>query len=209
MAEGAARLAALGLLCALGLLGLTDAEHAGEGLRVSITGTKPATTRNLAALAHTEQARAGRRESNPANDSRSTCSVYTDAYCPIGDRVKSGPSMPLSDEGSKNGGHGTVQGKGSFPESCINQSKEVCVDGLCEVKWDNGESGSAYFVGLSYFVDGPSIYDLWTAPHLAISMTLFNRTRFDWWVSEHKQIGFAQTSNDHIFTHSLARVMGT
>jgi hypothetical protein len=40
-------------------------------------------------------------------------------------------------------------------------------------------------------------------------MTLFNRTRFDWWVSEHKQIGFAQTSNDHIFTHSLARVMGT
>jgi hypothetical protein len=39
-------------------------------------------------------------------------------------------------------------------------------------------------------------------------MTIFNRTRVDWWVSEHKQIGYGQTSNDHIFTHTLARVMG-
>ena len=156
-----------------------DKAPAGEDLRASSTGTRPATTRNPAALARAgrggpagdnnttavgggtrghagninnvskgdrnnkaNQARSGEAqvsnvdkdpggESNPLNDLRSTCSAYTDASCPSGDRVKRGPDWRW---GSQDGGdgHGTVQSEDGA--------------GWCEVEWDNGNSNS-YRVG--------------------------------------------------------------
>jgi len=70
-------------------------------------------------------------ESTPANDLRSSCTAYTDASCPSGDRVKRGPDWKW---GSQDGGdgHGTVQSDDGA--------------GWCEVRWDNGGSNN-YRVG--------------------------------------------------------------
>ena len=47
-----------------------------------------------------------------------------------------------------------------------------------------------------------------TAPHLLLTVTVFNKTRDDWWVTSSATIGTGQTSNEHLVTSNLARVLG-
>ena len=47
-----------------------------------------------------------------------------------------------------------------------------------------------------------------TAPHLLLSLTVFNQSRVDWWVSDSSQIGHGQTQNAHMFTSTLAQALG-
>ena len=47
-----------------------------------------------------------------------------------------------------------------------------------------------------------------TAPHLMVSLTIFNQSRVDWWVTDSAQIGQGQTQNEYLFTSTLASVIG-
>jgi len=47
-----------------------------------------------------------------------------------------------------------------------------------------------------------------TSPHLSLSLTVFNSSRTDFWVTEAEHIGKGQTENEYTLTSSLASVLG-